>query len=244
MKNKTKTILLVLIGLTFMFNSCKKDEDKVTPSAKVTKQEFSFSDYNILEVENAFEVNVTFSENEEKIEIQANENLHQYIDVGKNSNTLLISFQDNVEIEGNATLIANITTKEITGFYGTGAVTIILQNKLIADEVIVELIGACYFEGEMEVDKIDALLIGATELDIRGSTNSFYVIAEGASTIKNYDFVVKYLNLNLSGASYTYLTITEEMDIIASGASILYYKGDGIIKSQILTGASQIIHVE
>ena len=61
---------------------------------------------------------------------------------------------------------------------------------------------------------------------------------------ENGDFITKYLNLNLTGASYTYLTITEEMDIIASGASILYYKGDGIINSQILTGASQIIHVD
>jgi len=244
MRNKTKTILLLLIGLSLIFNSCKKDEDKVTPSANVTKQEFSFSDYNILDVENAFEVNLTFSDSEEKIEIEANENLHQYINVGENSNTLFISFQDNVEIEGNATLIANITTKEVFGYYATGAVSIALQNKLIADEVKIELIGACYFAGEIEVNRIEALLIGATELDISGNANSFYVVAEGASSIKNYAFIVKYLNLNLSGASYTYLTITEEMDIIASGASILYYKGDGVIKSQILTGASQIIHVD
>jgi hypothetical protein len=244
MKNKTKTILIVLISLSLIFSFCTKDDTKVTPSDKITKQEFSFSDYNIIDVENAFELNVTFSENEEKIEIQANENLHQYINVGKSVNTLVISFQDNVEIEGNATLIANITTKEVTEFYATGAVAIILQNKLITDEVIIELTGASYFEGEMEVDNINALLIGATELDISGSANSFYVIAEGASSIENYDFITKYLNLNLTGASYTYLTITEEMDIIASGASILYYKGDGIINSQILTGASQIIHVD
>lgn len=243
MRNKTKTILLVLIGLSLIFNSCKKDEKKVTPSANVTKQEFSFSDYNILEVENAFEVNLTFSENEEKIEIQANENLHQYINVEKNSNTLFISIEDNVEIEGNATLIANITTKEVTEFYGTGAVAIILQNKLITDDVIIELSGACYFGGEMEINNINAILSGATKTEINGSANSFYVIATGASIISDYDFIIKYLNLNLSGASFTYLTITDEMDIIASGASILYYKGDAIIKSQILTGASQIIKV-
>ncbi|MBI9038120.1 MAG: DUF2807 domain-containing protein [Bacteroidales bacterium] len=244
MKTKATTILLFLFSLSLIFNSCKKDEKKISPSGNITKQEFSFTDYNIIDIENAFEVNLTFSENEEKIEIRANENLHQYINVGKNSNTLLISFQDNVEIDGNATLIANITTKEVSEYYATGAVSIILQNKLIADDVRIELIGACYFGGKMEVNQVDALLIGATEIEISGSTNSFYVIAEGASSIKNYDFIVKYLNLNLSGASNTYLTITEEMDIIASGASILYYKGDGVIKSQILTGASQIIKMD
>jgi len=66
----------------------------------------------------------------------------------KNSNTLLIGIQNNVEIGGNPTLIANITTKEVTEFYGTGAVAIILQNKLIADDVIIELTGASYFEGD------------------------------------------------------------------------------------------------
>jgi len=243
MKTKATTILLFLFSLSLIFNSCTKDEKKIKPSGNITKQEFSFSNYNILDVKNAFEVNLTFSDNEEKIEIEANENLYQYINVEENSNTLFISFQDYVEVEGSATLIANITTKEVSGYFARGAVSIALQNKLIADEVKIELIGACYFTGEMEVNKIEALLIGATKLDISGNANSFYVVAEGASSIKNYDFIVKYLNLNLSGASNTNLTITEEMDIIASGASILYYKGDGVIKSQILTGASQIIHV-
>ena len=244
MKNKAKTILIIFISLSLIFSSCTKDDTKVTPSGKITKQEFSFSDYNIIDVENALEVNLTFSENEEKIEIEANENLHQYINVGKNSNTLFISFQENVEIEGNATIIANITTKEVTEFYGTGAVAIILQNKLITDDVIIELSGACYFGGEMDVNNINAILSGATKTEITGSANSFYAIATGVSNISDYDFIIKYLNLNISGASLTYLTVTDEMDVIASGASMFYYKGDGVIKSQILSGVSQIIKVD
>ena len=244
MKNYKKTILLVLIGLSLIIISCEKDEKKITPSGNVTKQEFSFSDYSIIDVENALIVNLTFSEDEEKVEIQANENLHQYIIIGKNSNTLLIGIQDNVEIGGNPTLIANITTKEITEFYGTGAVVIILQNKLVTDDVIIELTGACYFEGEMEVNNINAILSGATKTEITGSANSFYAIATGVSNISDYDFIIKYLNLNISGASLTYLTVTDEMDVIASGASMFYYKGDGVIKSQILSGVSQIIKVD
>jgi hypothetical protein len=49
--------------------------------------------------------------------------------------------------------------------------------------------------------------------------------------------------VNLSGASNVSLTVTDEMDVSASGSSIVRYKGDAVINSQNLTGGSQIIHM-
>ena len=51
----------------------------------------------------------------------------------------------------------------------------------------------------------------------------------------------KELFIDLSGASDAYLTVTELIDIKASGASSLKYKGDALIDHKDLSGASEII---
>ena len=40
------------------------------------------------------------------------------------------------------------------------------------------------------------------------------------------------------------MTVLNKININASGASILYYKGDAVINSQELSGDSQIIKIE
>jgi hypothetical protein len=80
-------------------------------------------------------------------------------------------------------------------------------------------------------------------MTLTGETLSFEVTASGASDIGSFDFSTEYLNVNLSGASNVSLTVTDEMDVSASGSSIVRYKGDAVINSQNLTGGSQIIHM-
>ena len=58
--------------------------------------------------------------------------------------------------------------------------------------------------------------------------------------IKDYGLETDHLNAELSGASNVSLTINEEIDIEASGASILKYKGNAVITNQDLSGASSV----
>jgi hypothetical protein len=60
----------------------------------------------------------------------------------------------------------------------------------------------------------------------------------------NYDFNTDYLNINLTGASHASLTVTKKLDVSASGASVLRYKGPGIVNSQNLSGGSQLMKIE
>ncbi len=45
----------------------------------------------------------------------------------------------------------------------------------------------------------------------------------------------------MSGASDAYLSIAETIDVVASGASSLTYKGEATIGTKRLSGSSQLI---
>jgi len=237
---KTKIIAILIAVLTVSFYSCEINEH-IVPSGDITTQVKYFSDYDAIDVSNAFTVYVNFSETEESIEIEADDNLHPYIEVRKVSGTLFIGLRNHVSIRGNTTLRVYITTRNVTDYASSGASNFIIEDKLSANTVNIHLSGASYFIGDLDVNHAIASLSGASNIEVEGNADSFDVSASGASNIGDYDFIVDDLDVDLSGASNVWLTVNHELSVRASGASNVYYRGTGVVVSQNLSGASHIV---
>ncbi|SDL29535.1 head GIN domain-containing protein [Kriegella aquimaris] len=235
---KTTTYFLSLILISSLFYSC--DLDHVLVSKRITTREVSYSDYSGLKVSNAFNVYVTFSETEEKIEIEANENLQDKISVQKEGNDLVIKMKRHTVVRGKSTLDVYIKTKKISNFDISGASEITLENELVAQDVHLELSGASEFYGALNVEQLQLRASGASNLDLFGNADQLDASLAGSSELKDYDLIVKALDLRLSGASEAFVSVTETIDISASGASTLYYKGDAIIRDESLSGSSNV----
>ena len=85
---------------------------------------------------------------------------------------------------------------------------------------------------------------GASSLDLYGTISLLDAELTGSSDIRDFDLVVKDLKLKMSGASEAFLSIIESIDISASGASSLKFKGDAKINNKRLSGASEIVKIE
>lgn len=240
---KTSKLILFSLLLMAMISSCL-NTTRVSPSRNVTTLNKSISDYKGLEISSAFTVDVQYSPTDESIEIEANENLHQYIEVEKVNDLLRIRIQNGVNISGNSTLRAHIITNDVLDYFSaSGASIITLTDPLAADEVTINLSGASNFIGSVTSNSINAYIEGASNANLDGSTESLFANVSGASTIRDYDMVVNDATIQLSGASQGSLTINGAIDVTASGASILRYKGTGSITDINVSGASQVIKV-
>ena len=80
-------------------------------------------------------------------------------------------------------------------------------------------------------------------MDITGSSNYFEITGEGASKMTGFSFSTNLLNAILSGACEVSVTVDESLEVRAEGASTVYYKGNGVIKSWDLEDASEIIKI-
>lgn len=236
---KSKLISTVLILLLGMMGSC--DYEVIRPEGEVTSREANFSGYSALQVSDAFNVNVQFSDTEEKITIKANENLHDRIIVKMEGQTLRIGLKNYTNIKGSATLDAFIVTNRITNFDVSGASKLSLESELIASEADIKLSGASEFKGALDLDRLELEAGGASHLNIFGNTAMLNASLSGASTLEDYDFTIGKLNLRMAGASDTYLSVDQSIDIEASGASKLSYKGNAEVREKRLSGASEII---
>jgi len=52
------------------------------------------------------------------------------------------------------------------------------------------------------------------------------------------------LMAELSGGSSIILSVQDELDVTASGASTVFYKGNGVIVNQELSGGSEIVKTD
>lgn len=240
---KIKIFAATSLIFSFLFFSCSKDET-IDPSNTITSQEHNITGYNELNVQDAFNVEVHFSNEIESIIVEANDNLHPYIILEKNLMELSIRLDDNIDLsEKQATLNVYISTDHMFSYRASGATTIQLLDPLGADKLIINLSGASSLSGNLTGTEVNAIITGASTLNLTGSANKFNLDATGASNMYDFDFVANWLHTNLEGACTASITVNNKLDVWANGASTVYYKGDGVINTQELSGGSQIIKV-
>lgn len=232
----------LFIGFTviccLILSSC--DYERIQASGDITTREVNYSDYNGLKVSNAFNAYVAFSDMEEHIEIEANDNLHDKIIVRKEGDDLVVKLEKHTNVRGKATLNVYITTKKIDHFNISGASNLTLENELVADKVKIILSGASEFYGGLSLNRLELDSSGASNINIFGSIRELDASLSGSSELKDYDVLVDKLDIDLSGASDAYLTVNEAIEVRASGASKLNYKGDAVVNDKNLSGASEI----
>ena len=119
-----------------------------------------------------------------------------------------------------------------------------MQDVVTGQYVDVTLGGASTLSGTFQVQDLNARLDGASQLDIQGAAETFTITNNGASEMHDFGFVTQYLNARLDGASNISLTVMQRLDVKAGGASVVYFKGDGLIGNQDLSGASRIIRLD
>jgi hypothetical protein len=238
--NKSAIGLVIILAVM----SCEKKNNQVIPSNNITIEFRDITGYTELGVNDAFEVEVNFTDTPKPVEIIANENLHQYIEIVKSSDKLLIGLQNNMSISGASTLKVVLSTGYLTGYTINDASLVQLVDTLLAGQVTLNLTGASHLNGPMIVQGLSANLQDASLLNIAGETVDFNLTASGASNISGYSFSCQDLDADLSDASLAELTVNGKINIKASGASILRYKGDGTIESQDLRNASEVIKID
>lgn len=242
MKRTTK-IISMLLGLSILLSAC--ENQKINPSSNITTQDRTVADYSGIVISTVFEVDVTFSTTEEKVEIEANENLHAYIDVIKEGNDLIIKVKDNTSIQGNSTLRAHITTMSaLEKISVSDASSLVMNNTLVTDAITLSVSDASNIDGKLEANTTNIYLDGASQLSLEGMTNTMNANVDDASKLGGYEMVIEDIICVLSGASETNLTVQETIDLRASDASIFRYKGDAVIVDIDLSDAAQIIKID
>lgn len=252
---KSSVLTLLILTITFSTAFSQWNDNHITLSHKITTEKKAITNFDKLEVGEDFEVIIKFSDKAESVEIEANENLHDYIVVEKVGNTLKIDTKSystgnygkknrGYEKGAKERLVAYITAKQLTEIEGEEDVTIELEDKLVGQSLKIDLDEDCVLEGHIEVQNLTVRLNEDSALDLEGSAQYMDLEANEDSLVKGYDFEVGDLNIELSGDSEAKLTVNGDIELRARGDSNFYYRGKGKITRQRLTGDSEVKYWE
>jgi hypothetical protein len=238
--SKVNLFALVILGSLLVGCEGYNEGGIVVPSEVITSINHDVDYYNGIEISSTFTAYVGFSDTNH-IEIEANQNLHDYITVKRYGDILVIELKDNIRIKDRkATLNVYITTDYLGSIEASGSSRIFLQDAMIARNTFFDLSGASFLQGAVETGRLVGDISGASTMNVTGSANEVNVELSGASILSDYGLQVNILDVELSGASNCYLTVNEQLSVNASGASNVFYRGEGVVDDVELSGASNI----
>jgi len=241
MKISVYTLILTLIA-SAVFGQSRNNHIKL--SHEITTEVKNITGFDKIDVSEDFEVFIRFSDKEESVKIEANENLHDLIQVEKEGETLKIYTKDySCGMNGGGAdekLVAYITAKNLSEIKGDEDVTIKLEDKLSTDKLTIFLEEDCTLKGHIEVENLFVGLDEDSVLELKGSAQKMDVKANEDSVIKSFDFTAGDLNIVLRDESEAELTVTGAIKLRASGESSFHYRGDGNFVSKRLRGESEV----
>lgn len=141
---------------------------------------------------------------------------------------------------GNKHMKAYVSVKTLNSLKADGACDVRLMGKIKADKLSLDMNGASDLSGELECSTLDMDISGASDTKLKGNIGSIAVRVSGASSLKGWDLVTDFCEIDASGASSIDVVVNKEMKVKASGASDINYKGSGVIREMKTSGASSI----
>lgn len=141
---------------------------------------------------------------------------------------------------GNHKMKAYVTFKKLNKIEAAGACNVKVSGKIQQDQLKIEMSGASDFKGDVEVTDLKLEATGASRITVNGISKTMGVNANGASDIRGYNMSADECKVDASGASVVRITVNKELNASASGASVIYYKGEGLIKDINTSGGATI----
>ncbi|TGV01534.1 head GIN domain-containing protein [Flavivirga rizhaonensis] len=241
MKTSRLYILLILSG--FIISSCSVDTIRVDANDEVTYRNVYITDYSSIEIANGFTAYITFSDTEESIKIEANENLHDHIITSKRDDELIVRLRNNLNIRGRETLNVYITTKYINNFTATADSQIYLENTLIEDNAKIKITADSFFSGHVDANYLELKSTADSNVDLSGSVNILNAYLSADARLSGYDLEVEDLKIKMTADCNANLTVNKTIDVEAVADCTLRYKGNATIIHESLKADSRVIKI-
>jgi hypothetical protein len=263
-------VLLSILAISLIPLSCTSLESEVIGSSQLETKEFDFKDFTAVEIGTALNVNFidsdTFKVNISQsdsyhVSITANQNLLDYLVVTDDGGTLRINLKsfhryNRITLEAQITMpaisslqLSGASRGELNGFKSLNELSLEISeaselnmNDMEAGDSRFEVSGASTVTGTITVVTADFNISEASTVELTGSANEVDVQGSGASLVRLAVFSTSKAKFNLSGASNGIIDVSDQLDIILSGASRLVYSGNPNLGSVIISKASTLNH--
>jgi hypothetical protein len=225
----------LLIALLAVVQSCIyiNSDEGIAPRGESTRT-FDLRNFDELEMGDAFYVNVTWGSSF-SVAATGERNDLDDLEMFVQDGTLVARYRSWRNSRRKMTIDVTMPDLESVDFSGAVNASIIRFENLPSVEIDLSGASRCDFNGTSREVKFD--LSGASRLNLSGNSKFFDGELGGASQLNARDFQAEESNLRLSGASVGRVWVTKLLEVDASGASTLGYRGNPALKQKVSGGS-------
>jgi hypothetical protein len=242
--SKLWLVSIFIVGSLFL-SACTAAPFQVG-SRDVVTQEMEFSDFNEVEVSDAFTVQIRQGD-EYRVTIEVDEATLDYLEVNQRGDTLEIGLRPRTFFLfwiWNSTQRAEITMPNLVGIRARDASKIDVSGFNTDGEVRIEVSDASSLEGEIASGDARLRVSDASEVDLEGNRQNVEIEASDASKVRLTgegqdatirardaskidlsDFPLRDVSIEASDASNVTVDVSGTLDVEASDASRVVYYG-------------------
>ena len=186
-------------------------------SGRMATEVRELSGFNSVDVSSVFQVEIT-AQSEFHVEVEADDNLLQYIETDVRNGELHISLDKRVKSRNP--LRVRIGAPDIERIEASGASKVFVSN--------------------LKNAKVEVDTSGASKIELSGETSQLIVDVSGASNINAVELKAVNATVDASGASRVNVNVSGELRSEASGASNINYVGNPANVIKNTSGASTV----
>jgi hypothetical protein len=231
------TLLFAFLLMTTISSGCIGHFMGVDGNGNVIKKERDISSFNAIDVGGAFEIEIRQGESV-SLTLETDENLHELIVTEVRSGTLEVYTKEDVRKFEKMKLYITIT--DLKEMDLSGAVEIYTVGMLDLSELFCDVSGAIEIDMNIKADELTIDASGASEVNLTGYVESVRVEISGAGELDAIELETEYFSLDISGAGDAKIFVNKELEIEASGASNVRYKGNPEVVNHSSSGASSV----
>ena len=208
MKKLIVAALMVVLITSGLVTGCTGV--KLIGSGNLVTETFDYSDFTGIKAENGMHVELISSDSY-KIEVVADDNVIDYIEVNKSGDTLKIKPKSNTHFR-NATLTAKVNMPDLYKLELSGGSHASISGFNSSHDLSVRLSGGSHLSepmipGDIAAGNADFNLSGGSHVALSGSAENLDVRCSGGSHIILKDFSVNDANINLSDGSHATVNV-------------------------------------
>ena len=236
---KTKiTAVLVMVMLVMSQGCVVNGVNSVGGDGNVELRNYDIDKFNVLKLGGSFSVILTEGK-EEKLSIETDENLHQYLNVESKNNVLNI-YSDRDVVLRPTKLVVHVTYKNLEKVDISGACKLTSESTIRSDSFILSISGAGSGELNIETKTLKTDVSGAASLALAGTAATHNVSLSGASSLNAEELITEKTVISLSGAGAAKVHATEALDASVSGVGSIKYHGEPKQKNTKVSGIGKI----
>jgi hypothetical protein len=233
-------VLLVVFLASGLLAAC--EGVTVTGSGNLKTETFNLSDFTKVEAHSGFQLELTKS-SIFSVEITADDNVLEDIDIDKSGDTLRIIPKRNRTYR-SVTFRANITMPDLYKIDLSGGSRANITGFGSSHDLSVELSGGSGVAGDITAGDADFDLSGGSQVNLEGTANDLVVNGSGGSQLDLEAFPVNNADVELSGGGSATVDVNGTLDVNLSGGSRVTYVGEPTLGDIDLSGDSTVTSKE